>query len=336
MIEKKYFDSFSLKGIRENNEDSIYPTTYSEICNIFVICDGVGGHDHGEIASSLVSRSIGDFLSQFNLLTPEVLQQAIDKSVTVLNNNVLTEDKRKMGTTAVLCAIRENDILVGHAGDSRLYQIRPSSGIIFKTKDHSKVQEWVDAEVISEEEARTHPKKNIITRCITPNPDKPVILEINKLTDIKNDDYLFMCTDGVNDALEDSELFAIFSSSLSNEEKMENIKKLCINKSRDNFSAILIALRVHNTYTKTNFTIDYFKEVVASESQCKPCQLQRPCVFINKKIDDWCIKRINNKDSEKKKCNFKITHSVILIIIAIIVSLAFIILLKVLLTHYNK
>ncbi|MDR3252629.1 MAG: protein phosphatase 2C domain-containing protein [Tannerella sp.] len=233
---------FSDKGIRENNEDSVASVNK----NYFIVCDGMGGHGHGEIASQTVAESLCAF---FKALTFSVeksnLQAALDYAVKRLDkqDDEYVDAERKMGTTVVLAALAESSVLVGHVGDSRLYHIRQSEGLLFRTKDHSQVQEWVDAEIITEEEARTHPKKNLLSRCVQPHPAKPVVMEIDELEDIQTGDYLFLCTDGVTDAMTDEEIVATLSDYyISDEDKINRIKEACAARSKDNYSGFLLKL----------------------------------------------------------------------------------------------
>jgi len=197
MIKITNKEQFSDKGIRENNEDFIASAN-----NCFIVCDGMGGHGHGEVASQTVAESLYYFFQELPAPAEKNnLQAALNYAIERLNEqDIYGDTDRKMGTTVVLAALTESSVLVGHVGDSRLYHIRPNVGLLFCTKDHSQVQEWLNNEIITEEEARVHPKRNLITRCVQPHSLKPIELEINELDDILSGDYFFLCTDGVIDA----------------------------------------------------------------------------------------------------------------------------------------
>jgi hypothetical protein len=100
----------------------------------------------------------------------------------------------------------------------------------------------VDAEIITEEEARTHSKKNIITRCIQPHLTKQIVMEIDELKNIRTGDYLFLCTDGVTDAMTDEEIVAALSPDISDEDKVNQIKETCASHSKDNYSGFLLKI----------------------------------------------------------------------------------------------
>jgi len=238
--------SFHEKGVRENNEDFVARVND----HYFVVCDGMGGHGHGEIASQTVAESLCAFFQELRKLSAPAdkssLQASLDFAVERLNaKDVFDDEERKMGTTTVLAALTESSVLTGHVGDSRLYHIREGEGLLHRTLDHSQVQEWIDAEIITEEEARTHPKKNIITRCVQPKSDKPAVMEIDELVNLQTGDYLFLCTDGVTDAMTDDEIVATILSETTFEEKGNKIKEICAETSKDNFSGFLLQLEVN-------------------------------------------------------------------------------------------
>jgi serine/threonine protein phosphatase PrpC len=240
MIKASYVYSFSEKGIRENNEDFVASVND----NYFIVCDGMGGHGHGEIASQTVAESLRYFFQALPVSAEkDNLQAALDYAVERLNeNDVYGDAERKMGTTVVLAALTESAVLVGHVGDSRLYHIRPNEGLLFHTKDHSQVQEWVDAEIITEEEARVHPKKNMITRCVQPHTGKSIVMEIDELKNIQTGDYLFLCTDGVTDAMTDEDVVTTLLTDTSDEDKVNQIKEACATRSKDNYSSFLLKI----------------------------------------------------------------------------------------------
>ena len=162
--------AISEKGRRSNNEDSIYPL--SELVGLgqklFVVCDGVGGSEKGEIASSLTCESIQTFFSTFleGDPTPEFIHKAIQYTETRFDEYIADHPEAKgMATTMTLAYIGNSTIMVAHIGDSRVYQFRNGQPV-FQTDDHSLVNTYVKQGILSPEEAFTHPQKNIITRAI--------------------------------------------------------------------------------------------------------------------------------------------------------------------------
>lgn len=237
-------------GLRSNNEDTIYPAPYMATTSdrLFLVCDGMGGHENGEIASQTVAQAISDYWRLYNHEPDgwDKLKRALDETEQKLNKVTPDNQESKMGTTLTLVSINESSVLVAHIGDSRIYQIRPNKGIVFRTKDHSMVQTWVDAGILTAEEAKVHPKKNIITKAIQSRRIDISESDVEFLTKFQDGDYLFMCTDGILEAVDDLTLVEILSSRITDEEKMDRIKELCQLNSRDNYSAYLIPLAIEN------------------------------------------------------------------------------------------
>ena len=234
-------------GKRNNNEDYIFPapSTASEKSRLFLVCDGMGGHEDGEIASKTATEAIAEYWSA-NPHQPddaEKVNQAITLAVNKMNHLVAdAKANESMGTTMTLAYIGKESVLVAHVGDSRIYQIRPGSGIIYQSKDHSLVQKWVDAGLLTPEEARTHPKSNIITQVIQPRSLAFINPEVVVLNDIEKGDYLFLCTDGITESIDDYYLVEIISAHKSDHKKMNRIKQICLKNSKDNHSAYLIQM----------------------------------------------------------------------------------------------
>ena len=234
-------------GQRGNNEDYIYPATATPGNRLFLVCDGVGGHEDGEVASRAVAEAISDYWAA-NSDEPDTGQKvmnAIRAATSEMNLLVKNSGKDKgMGTTMTLASVGADTVLVAHVGDSRIYQVRPAAGIVYQSKDHSLVQTWVDAGFLTPEEARVHPRSNIITQVIKPESLKTIDPEVTVIRDIEDGDYLFLCTDGITESISDDELAGILSSAVSDIEKMDRIKQICSENSRDNYSAYLIPLVV--------------------------------------------------------------------------------------------
>lgn len=240
MITIANYSVFTHAGPRPNQEDYIAsPNGLGD--RIFVLCDGMGGHGHGDVASKTVAESVYSYLKELNLeeYTSENLQDAVDYAVEVLAKEDTFNDEKPMGTTLVVVAINRMSILVGHIGDSRCYQFDKDSNLKFRTKDHSKVQEAIDAEILTEEEAWNHPKKNILTRCIM-SGKSDVRLDVDTIV-VENGDMLLLCSDGVTDAMKDKQIQAVLVER-SLDEISEIIESECSLKSRDNYSAILLSL----------------------------------------------------------------------------------------------
>lgn len=238
MIRINSISSYSGMGPRTNQEDYIVAHDNSRI---YVLCDGMGGHGHGEVASKTIAESVYNYLSELNPTeyTPDHFQDAINFALTELTKADTFNDERAMGTTVVVIAVNRMNILVGHIGDSRCYQFSEDGVKKYRSRDHSKVQEAVEAEILTEDEAWSSPKKNILTRCVT-SAKTSVEIEIDTL-EVENNDILLLCSDGVTDAMKDAQLQS-FIVDRSIEGVAELIKTECEMSSHDNFSMILLSL----------------------------------------------------------------------------------------------
>ena len=238
-------------GKRSNQEDAIFPKlgNATENDRLFIVCDGMGGHESGEVASNSVCQSISSYLQDVNpdTFSTEDFKKALESAYD--NLDALDKDSdnpRKMGTTLTFLYLGNNSVIIAHIGDSRVYQLRRHKkgtvSIVHRTEDHSLVNDLIKAEIITEEEAKTHPRRNVITRAIQPNLErcKATIFETK---DVKNDDYFFLCSDGVLESIDDRILIRILESNASNEDKIEEIKKRCSENSKDNNSAYLIQIK---------------------------------------------------------------------------------------------
>lgn len=237
--------SFHQLGERENQEDSRYPDTDhpSNETAAFVVCDGVGGCDKGEVASSTVCRRIGEILSTHKNTEKfddddfkYVLNQAYQSLDLVSDSS-----NQGMGTTLTFLALHSNGVLAAHIGDSRIYQIRPGEGIMYRSEDHSLVNALLRSGNISPDEIKNHPKGNVITRCMGANDgvrEKDDATVIN-LQDIATGDYFLLCTDGVSGQIDDEELLELYCSDNTDEEKYQYLAEKC-KSSSDNNTAIQI------------------------------------------------------------------------------------------------
>ena len=244
MISISEINGISKQGVRENNEDYIkfyVDNNQSNLSRVIVLCDGMGGHAYGEIASKIVAESVFATLDSNRAdFTEDDLQLALDNALIALNKANVYDDCKKMGTTLVVAVINKNNVLVGHVGDSRCYLFDDDGIKLFRTKDHSKVAEAVEAEILTEEEAINSEYKNILTRCVIAGKTD-VKIEIDRL-DIKDKDRLLLCSDGVIDAIRDEELSEILVNRNIND-ALALIDSKCQMKSHDNYSVIIADLK---------------------------------------------------------------------------------------------
>lgn len=233
-------------GRRSNQEDSIYPeigqaTTESKI---FIVCDGMGGHEHGEVASQTVCHALSDYINHHwdgRFFSDDLWYDALQATICQINK--LDDDSvRKPGTTMTFLCLHHGGVLVAHIGDSRIYHIRPSEQrILYKSRDHSLVYDLFLAGEITQEEMTTYDKKNVLTRAILPNMDREPKADIVHITDIQDGDYFILCSDGLLEKTSDQELIDLFTQNSSNEEKCQELLQMTQDNA-DNHSAYIIQI----------------------------------------------------------------------------------------------
>lgn len=232
-----------LGNIRKLNED--YAGFYEEDeVKIYVVADGMGGHNAGEIASKIATESIINFIK--SKIKDGILKNTLKESIEYANKKVYTlayksEEYKGMGTTVVACLITNIGIQIANVGDSSCFIINDNK--VYKiTKDHSLVQELLDTGSISKEQAINHPQKNVITRAIGTGEEVKIdIYNINK----DEYEYILLCSDGLtNDVDLEKELLGLINKC--------DIQKVCDklvdrakhNGGRDNITVMLLGKEV--------------------------------------------------------------------------------------------
>ena len=237
-------------GQRTNQEDSLFPALGRSTSDdrLFVLCDGMGGHEKGEVASATVcatlSRVILSAWHPGEVLSDELFLQALSAAYDALDAKDNGEE-RKMGTTLTFLCLHAGGATVAHIGDSRIYQLRPASKnsparIVFRTQDHSLVNDLVKIGEITEEEAKHHPQKNVITRAMQPCQEHRAKADIAHLTDILPGDYFYMCSDGMLEEASDENILNIITKpNATDEQKLEMLRNVT-EENNDNHTAHLI------------------------------------------------------------------------------------------------
>ena len=236
-------------GQRKNQEDYIYPPLgkVKDDERLFIVCDGMGGHEKGEVASKTVCEKISEYLAE-NYVGEEAFTEDIFKAALSYAYDALDalDDgaEKKMGTTLTFLMFHDEGCLAAHIGDSRIYHIRPSepeeSRIRFVTRDHSLVNDLVAVGEMTPEEAKTSRQKNIITRAMQPNQERRSRADICNIQDVRPGDYFYMCSDGMLEQAEDVEIANVISmKNKTDEEKIEMFRVLT-KDNKDNHSAHLI------------------------------------------------------------------------------------------------
>lgn len=238
---------YSEIGGRANNEDSIFPEPdkVSVSSRLFIVCDGVGGAQKGEIASKLACKSFEKFFAENNVIvsTKETIEQALAYVEQTFDDYFSHNPLAKgMATTATLVHLHEQGATIAHIGDSRVYLVRDGN-IIFQTKDHSFVMELYENGFISLEEAQEHPRRNEITRAIQGRTVKETKPDVTVINTIKTGDVFFLCTDGVTEQVNEN----VLEDTVRKFNEPAYIGKALIDisagQTKDNFSAYIVKIR---------------------------------------------------------------------------------------------
>lgn len=198
---------------REINQDYYSIPSPEDHLQIFILADGMGGYNGGEIASKLATESAKNYIeTNFNQIEHtrdeilKLIRNAIEyANMVVFEKSKVQEELQGMGTTLDICFIYNNKIYIGHVGDSRIYRIRGE--IIRKlTKDHSYVQQLVEDGKITREEANHHPKKNMLTKALgcTAYVEPDI-----RARNLEKGDILLMCSDGLTNMVDDEVIYGM-------------------------------------------------------------------------------------------------------------------------------
>ncbi|OGV31670.1 MAG: hypothetical protein A2020_05785 [Lentisphaerae bacterium GWF2_45_14] len=214
--------------VRDHNEDSFaYYLSPGKHMSFVAVADGIGGHESGDIASNLCLKLL---LSSFRDARftedteNEEWKKFLDDELRYTNEIIFRINEKykiqhPMGTTVVAAVILKNSIIVAHAGDSRLYRVREDK-IERLTQDHSFVAELVRKNIISEEEALTHPFAHIISKSVGPNPGLEPELNI---FDNKPGDRYMLCSDGLTNHMDDNMIKKMMSSEQNPHDAVKNL-----------------------------------------------------------------------------------------------------------------
>ncbi len=231
--------------IRNKNEDSLFADEKSN--RIFIVADGMGGHNAGEIASKLAIEKVSEMLKdnldnlskvdEFDI--ENLIQEAIKEANTDIYKKSLSSNSLDgMGTTITLALFVDNKVYFGHIGDSRAYLLRKDE-LTQLTEDHTLVCELLKNGTITEVEAKTHPKRNVITKALgTEESPLPDTISYN----IKEEDIIILCTDGLTNIVDNYEIKKCFK----NESDIQKACDYLVNQANDRggFDNItLIAIR---------------------------------------------------------------------------------------------
>ena len=217
------FQKDVIGNVRQAQEDSHDIAVMTPNGDVFVVCDGMGGHVGGKMASSIAVRSIIEHLKKEKYASP---YEAMDGALQYANMQILGyanehPELKGMGTTACILILQDDCAYIAHVGDSRIYLFLGKEKQLHRiTKDHSFVQTLVDAGQIKDEEAEHHPNKNRILKALGIKPElQPTFNYQNKPILPKNGDIFLICSDGLSGMISEKTIADVLGSKQTLEQK---------------------------------------------------------------------------------------------------------------------
>ena len=229
---------------RSNNEDSV---TFDDATGVGVLADGMGGYNAGEVASSMATSLIKTELTLWlsgtggEHASSREVRRALENSVDSANHSIYTAARANpaysgMGTTLVVGVFHGEKLVLGHVGDSRCYRLRGDQ-FLQVTKDHSLLQEQMDAGMLTPAQAALSPLKNLVTRAM--GVEDEVMPEVNELH-VETGDIYLMCTDGLSDMIDDAAIAGILKNASPLTQMADELVALANkNGGRDNITVLL-------------------------------------------------------------------------------------------------
>jgi protein phosphatase len=328
--------------VREHNEDNyvVCPDVQkkewffsdsiieSEEGTLLVVADGMGGLNAGEVASAIAIETVQNYFNQDNRNKIESHEQVKDALINCINNaqsNMLSHAKEHpdtsgMGTTIVIAFIKDNILHTAWVGDSRCYVFSKNTELYYATKDHSYVQELVDAKQITMEQAFYHPESNIITRSLGDNSNKAPKPDFCSYP-IELGDKILLCSDGLNGMLQDDAILKI----LHENENINDAAISLINAANDagghdNITLILSEIISVSSHTSSTDNIKLRKmELAVNFNQVdsgNPFQTLKPIINSENEKGEEVSEETSSLDSSKKK-----NRRGLIIILMVIISL---------------
>lgn len=220
-------------NVRKINEDSYLS---SSNVGLWCVADGMGGHAKGDVASGLIIERLSALVEQSG---DAVKLEQILTCIKAVNNTLISMSKKHdsiVGSTVAVLFIHAEKIYCVWAGDSRIYRVRDRQ-ISRLTRDHSQVEDMIDAGLISADEAENHPKANIITRAVGAHEE----LQLEVATyDLDQNDQFMLCSDGLNKVMTDKELESFILNGDFSSLADDLVKHAILKNARDNVTVILV------------------------------------------------------------------------------------------------
>jgi len=208
----KLFSKTDKGQIRSSNQDSFFAGELSSGAVFGIVCDGMGGANAGNVASETAVKVISEYILRSYRIgmdefeTEKILKNATDSAnLEIFEMASSNEELSGMGTTAVIALVQDNKAVIANVGDSRIYLL--GDEITQLTRDHSVVQSLIESGKISPEDAKAHPRKNVITRAIGAESDVVTDTSVVELSGAK---ALLLCSDGLSSFVSAEQILEVF------------------------------------------------------------------------------------------------------------------------------
>jgi serine/threonine protein phosphatase PrpC len=226
--------SFSNKGKRKNNQDYLFSRSINADCILYLVVDGMGGYDYGDLASKLVAENIHTYLSTVNFIDKKEIQYAVNKSNLIIKQK--SDDlNAKMGATLGGVIIFKETAFLFWVGDVKIIHIR-NEELLFESHSHTLINQMIEnGNIINKIERYKH----IVTRSVS-GAIKDSEIGFQTINTVLPNDLIVIYSDGVSDILNSYQINGVLNSNGSIQEGINQLESLCNLKSKDNFSMILI------------------------------------------------------------------------------------------------
>ena len=228
--------------VRTDNQDAYFAGKITDDSVFAVVCDGMGGANAGNVASELAVRHISEYVIRsyrdgMDMTdTEKTLKNAIvSANISLYDKAVNNAELAGMGTTAVAAFVKDGTAVIAHVGDSRIYLV--NGEIKQLTRDHSVVQSLIESGKITPEDAKVHPRKNVITRALGAEEDVAVDSDCLNLS---NGDTLLLCSDGLTNFLDDKDILTVFQNNDISAVALRLVEEANKNGGGDNITVVTV------------------------------------------------------------------------------------------------
>ena len=225
--------SFSNKGGRKSNQDFLFSKSINSDCNLYMVVDGMGGYEFGDIASKLVADNIHTYLSTVKHINEKEIQKAINKSNLVIKQKA-DDLNAKIGATLAGAIILKKSTFLFWVGDVKIIHVRDNE-LLFETHSHTLINQIIDNGNLINKIDRY---KHIVTRSVS-GKIKDSIVDCYYISNLLPNDLIMIYSDGVSDILNSYQINTIFKSTNSVLEGINQVEAICNFESKDNFSMLI-------------------------------------------------------------------------------------------------